>query len=71
MEYNIIVAPNLELLATKVATFIPMGWRLKGEISELSEGFAQELERRPMDSSRMHKKQTKKQRRTKWIELSN
>lgn len=68
MEYNIIIAPNLETLATKVATFIPMGWKLKGGISELSEGFAQELQRRPIDYARMKQKEAEKQRRTKWIE---
>lgn len=67
MEYNIIIAKNLESLATKVASFIPMGWKLRGGISELSEGFAQELERRPVDAVRIHK-QIKKQKRTKWIE---
>jgi len=68
MEYNIIIAPNLESLASKVAHFLPMGWRLKGGISQISDGFAQELERRPIDYSRMQQKQQEKQRRTKWIQ---
>jgi hypothetical protein len=68
MEYNIIIAPNLESLATKVAVFIPMGWKLKGGISEISEGFAQELERRPLDQIKMQRRIHQKQKRTKWIE---
>lgn len=69
MEYNIITAPDLETLATKVADFIPMGWRLKGSILEHTNGFAQQLERRPSDTLRMQRKQrSTKQKRTKWIE---
>ncbi|NEM99168.1 hypothetical protein [Pontibacter burrus] len=69
MEYNIIIAPDLETLATEVADFIPMGWRLKGSILEHNNGFAQQLERRPSDTLRMQRKQRQiKQKRTKWIE---
>ncbi|MFD2245442.1 hypothetical protein [Pontibacter ruber] len=71
MEYNIIVASDLEALATEVAIFLPKGWRLKGGILEHSEGFAQQLVRKPSDSLRMLKQQPvvrQTQRRTKWIE---
>ena len=69
MEYNIITAPDLETLATKVADFIPMGWKLKGSILEHNHGFAQQLERRPSDTLRMQRKQRPaKHKRTKWIE---
>ena len=69
MEYNIIIAPDLDSLATEVADFIPMGWKLKGSILEHNDGFAQQLERRPSDAVRMQRKQRPaKQKRTKWIE---
>lgn len=71
MEYNIITAPDLDSLATKVADFFPMGWKLKGSILEHNDGFAQQLERRPSDAMRMqrsNKQRTSKQKRTKWIE---
>lgn len=68
MEYNIVIASDLELLATKVAAYIPMGWQLKGGISELTEGFAQELQRRPLDIVKMQHKQIEKLKRKKWIE---
>jgi hypothetical protein len=70
MEYNIIIAPDLETLATKVADFIPMGWKLKGSILEHTNGYAQQIERRPSDSIRMQRSNSRpaKQRRTKWIE---
>ncbi|MBJ6119131.1 DUF1737 domain-containing protein [Pontibacter sp. BT310] len=70
MEYNIITAPDLDSLATKVADFFPMGWKLKGSILEHNDGFAQQLERRPSDALRMQrtKQRPSKQKRTKWIE---
>ncbi|RIJ34361.1 hypothetical protein [Pontibacter oryzae] len=70
MEYNIIIAPDLEGLAVEVAGFLPQGWRLKGGIVEHGKGFAQQLVRQPKDSVRMQqqRKQPAKQRRTKWIE---
>jgi len=71
MEYNIVVAPSLEALATEVAVFLPKGWKLKGSILEHSEGYAQQLVRKPSDSLRMLKQQpvvTQSHRRTKWIE---
>lgn len=69
MEYNIIVAPDLEVLATKVAGFIPMGWKLKGGILEHLDGYAQQLVRYPGDVvSRTNRKPVAKSRRTKWIE---
>lgn len=68
MEYNIIVAPDLEVLATEVAGFIPMGWKLKGGIVEHINGFAQQLVRHPGQVKRNQQKPTAKQRRTKWIE---
>lgn len=73
MEYNIIIAPDLEGLASEVADFLPKGWRLKGGILEHGEGFAQQLVRHPKDIIRVQqqqqqRKQPVKQRRTKWIE---
>jgi hypothetical protein len=68
MEYNIIVAPDLEVLATEVAGFIPMGWKLKGGIVEHMNGFAQQLIRHPGKINRSQPKMAEKQRRTKWIE---
>ena len=69
MEYNIIVAPDLEVLATKVAGFIPMGWKLKGGILEHLDGYAQQLVRHPGDISRVQRKPAlSKNKRTKWIE---
>ncbi|MFD2515330.1 hypothetical protein ACFSRY_15765 [Pontibacter locisalis] len=70
MEYNIIVAPDLEVLATEVAGFIPKGWKLKGGIVEHLNGFAQQLVRRPGDVKRNNRQEQEavKQRRTKWIE---
>ncbi|WP_242928759.1 hypothetical protein [Pontibacter vulgaris] len=69
MEYNIIVAPDLEVLATEVAGYIPQGWKLKGGIFEHTTGYAQQLVRNPSDKLRsMHKPMPAKQRRTKWIE---
>ncbi|PRY11250.1 hypothetical protein CLV24_11145 [Pontibacter ummariensis] len=72
MEYNIIIAPSLEALASEVASFLPMGWKLKDGIVEHVDGFAQQLIRYPKDSMRMKqqkpKQQEKPQRRMKWIE---
>lgn len=68
MEYNIIIAPDLEKLASEVAEVLPRGWRLKGEIVEHGHGFAQQLIRHPKDGLRAQRKQPAKQRRTKWIE---
>ena len=76
MEYNIIVAPTLEKLATEVAVYIPQGWKLKGAILEHENGYAQQLVRHPKDSIRLLQKQLNaqhqpapaKQRRTRWIE---
>ena len=68
MEYNIILAPNLEALATEVADYLPKGWKLKGSILEHADGFAQQLVRKPSDSLRMLKQAPVSQRRTKWIE---
>lgn len=75
MEYNIIIAPTLEILATEVAGFIPQGWKLKGAILEHMNGYAQQIERHPKDSIRLlyqqlQNQQTAKQRRTRWIEKS-
>ncbi|GAB3203916.1 hypothetical protein ABID22_003202 [Pontibacter aydingkolensis] len=69
MEYNIIVAPDLEILATEVAGFIPMGWKLKGGILEHVEGFAQQLVRRPGAIAKTQREPVAaKSKRTKWIE---
>lgn len=69
MEYNIIVAPNLETLATEVAVLFPKGWKLKGGIVEFNNGFSQQLVRKPSDRILKHKQApAAKQRRTKWIE---
>lgn len=69
MEYNIIVAPTLETLATEVAVLFPQGWKLKGGITEHSNGFSQQLVRKTAD--KLNQRQvaaTSSQRRTKWIE---
>jgi len=71
MEYNIIIAPSLESLATKVADYIPMGWKLKGGILEHTDGFAQQLTRNPIDTVKMMQRKpavAAPRRRTKWIE---
>ncbi|OKL38796.1 hypothetical protein [Pontibacter flavimaris] len=73
MEYNIIIAPDLEGLASEVAGFLPQGWRLKGSILEHGDGFAQQLVRNTKDKLRVQQQQLKhskpaKQRRTRWIE---
>ena len=73
MEYNIIIAPDLEGLASEVAGFLPQGWRLKGSILEHGEGFAQQLVRHTKDKLRVQQQQHQqrqpaKQRRTRWIE---
>lgn len=71
MEYNIIIAPTLELLASEVAGFIPQGWKLKGAILEHMNGYAQQIVRHPKDSIRLlqQKQQVSaRQRRTRWIE---
>jgi len=69
MEFNIIVAPNLESLATEVAGFLPQGWKLKGGILEHNKGYAQQLVRNPSDRMRPSQKiALKQQKRTKWIE---
>ena len=71
MEYNIIVAPNLETLATEVAGFLPKGWKLKGGIFEHTNGFAQQLVRNPSESIRIQPRKivpATKPKRTKWIE---
>jgi len=56
MEYNIIVAPYLVLLAKEVGGFIPMGWKLKGGILEHSDGYAQQLVRSPRDIIKLQAK---------------
>ncbi|WP_266204821.1 hypothetical protein [Pontibacter kalidii] len=73
MEYNIIIAPDLEGLASEVASFLPQGWRLKGSILEHGEGYAQQLVRNTKDKFRVQQQQQQnrkptKQRRTRWIE---
>ncbi|TPE43053.1 hypothetical protein [Pontibacter mangrovi] len=69
MEYNIVIAPDLEGLATEVAGFLPQGWRLKGGIVEYGNSYAQQLIRHPKDAIRLpQRRQPAKQRRTKWIE---
>ncbi|WP_116543341.1 hypothetical protein [Pontibacter virosus] len=70
MEYNIIVAPNLETLATEVAVLFPQGWKLKGGIIEHADGFSQQLIRKASDKLKQSQVQApqSKQRRTKWIE---
>lgn len=74
MEYNIIIAPTLEVLASEVASFIPQGWKLKGAILEHINGYAQQLVRHPKDSIRLQQmavpqeEAPARQRRTKWIE---
>lgn len=52
MEYNIVIAPDLEGLALEVAGFLPQGWRLKGGIVEQGNSYAQQLIRHPKDSIR-------------------
>lgn len=69
MEYNIVVAPDLEVLATEVAGFIPMGWKLKGGILEHMDGYAQQLVRRPgVYTQTQRKAAVTKNKRTRWIE---
>ncbi|GHA80396.1 hypothetical protein [Pontibacter akesuensis] len=71
MEYNIIIAADLEGLALEVAAFLPQGWRLKGAIVEHMDGYAQQLIRFPKDSIKVQQQQpaaNQRQRRTKWIE---
>jgi hypothetical protein len=69
MEYNIIVAPTLETLATEVAVFFPQGWKLKGGITEHSNGFSQQLVRKAADKLKQRQVPVNSsQRRTKWIE---
>ncbi len=70
MEYNIVVAPNLETLATEVAVLFPQGWKLKGGITEHSNGFSQQLVRKTVDKlkNRQSAPVAARQRRTKWIE---
>ncbi|MDO6388875.1 hypothetical protein Q4E40_01965 [Pontibacter sp. BT731] len=72
MEYNIIVAPNLETLATEVAVLFPQGWKLKDGIIEHADGFSQQLIRKASDKLKLKQNQMPqpraKQRRTKWIE---
>lgn len=75
MEYNIVIAPTLEVLASEVASFIPQGWKLKGAILEHMNGYAQQLIRHPKDVVRMQQQRAKpaveapaRQRRTRWIE---
>lgn len=68
MEYNIIVAPDLELLAKEVGGFIPMGWKLKGGILEHTNGFAQQLVRSPGDIVKLQAKSPAAKKRFKWIE---
>jgi hypothetical protein len=71
MEYNIVVAPNLETLATEVAILFPQGWKLKGGITEHANGFSQQLVRKPTDKFMQQRQapvMATKHRRTKWIE---
>jgi hypothetical protein len=69
MEYNIIVAPTLETLATEVAVLFPQGWKLKGGITEHSNGFSQQLVRKAADKLKQRQVPVNSsQRRTKWIE---
>lgn len=71
MEYNIVVAPNLETLATEVAVLFPQGWKLKGGIIEHAEGFSQQLVRQTADKIKRQRQTpvvATRHRRTKWIE---
>ncbi|MBX0332445.1 hypothetical protein K3G39_04265 [Pontibacter sp. HSC-14F20] len=70
MEYDIVVAPNLETLATEVAILFPQGWKLKGGIIEHADGFSQQLIRKASDKMKQRQMPApqSKHRRTKWIE---
>ena len=45
MEYEVIQASNLQLLASAVKAYLQKGWVLKGEIWEQHGNYAQEMER--------------------------
>ncbi|TXK26404.1 hypothetical protein FVR03_21830 [Pontibacter qinzhouensis] len=71
MEFNIVVAPNLETLAAEVSGLFSKGWKLKGSIVEHKQGYAQQMTRKPSDLVRVRTKANHTQpapKRTKWIE---
>ncbi|MBF9254166.1 hypothetical protein I2I11_12750 [Pontibacter sp. 172403-2] len=45
MEYEVIQAGNLQLLASTVKAYLQKGWVLKGEFWEQNGTYAQEIER--------------------------
>lgn len=67
MEYNVVVAPDLETLGKQVNEYLKTGWRLKDGIVEQGEVFAQQLVRNPVKQV----KQKTVQRQRNWIDVKS
>lgn len=46
MEFDVIVATDLQILVNRVQDYVKTGWDLKGEVFEKNGSFTQQVERR-------------------------
>lgn len=51
MEFDVIVADDLQALVNSVQNYVKSGWVLKGEVFEKDGNFTQEVERRVNSNS--------------------
>ena len=65
MEFDVIVANDLQALVTRVQDYVKTGWVLKGEVFEKDGSYTQEVERRVANQQ---KKATARQKT--WISWS-
>ncbi|MDX5419745.1 MAG: hypothetical protein LPK09_11060 [Hymenobacteraceae bacterium] len=63
MEFDVIVAKDLQALVNTVQDYVKTGWVLKGEVFEKDGSFTQEVERRV--ASNAHQKKAVSQR--SWV----
>lgn len=55
MEFDVIVAKDLQALVNTVQDYVKTGWVLKGEVFEKDGSFTQEVERRVASNAKLKK----------------
>ncbi|MBD1395580.1 hypothetical protein H9Q13_00240 [Pontibacter sp. JH31] len=55
MEFDVIVAKDLQALVNTVQDYVKTGWVLKGEVFEKDGSFTQEVERRFANNTKQKK----------------
>ncbi|MDX5347986.1 MAG: hypothetical protein LPJ89_03305 [Hymenobacteraceae bacterium] len=68
MEYDVLIAGDLESLSLAVNERLRSGWRLKDYVMEHVNGFAQEVVRHPAECVAQKQKE-RKRRKMRWIDL--